>query len=141
MSNDPKSGSAGADLPSGRASGGVGEYVRRQASSPLRYVVEQLIFALAGWIPTVLGIAVRAVLYRLIMHMDGLAAIENGVRLRFADGIRLGRNVYRPDKDQGSMHAANTWIDAIYGAAEKGFRGAESDRMNRTDRRQNPAPR
>jgi acetyltransferase-like isoleucine patch superfamily enzyme len=40
------------------------------------------------------GIGLRALLYRLILHMDGVAAIENGVRLRFASHIRLGRGVY-----------------------------------------------
>ncbi len=51
-------------------------------------------YALVGWVPTVVGIGLRASLYRLILHMDGVSAIENGVRLRFADHIRLGRNVY-----------------------------------------------
>ncbi len=78
-------------------------YLSRQASSLPRYLLEGAVFALAGWIPTVVGIAVRALLYRMILHMDGIAAIENGVRLRFADHIRLGRNVYL---DQGVyLHA------------------------------------
>lgn len=69
----------------------------------LRYIVEQGLFLLVGWIPTVVGIGFRGVLYRLILKMDGLAAIENGVRLRFADNIRLGKGVYI---DQGSyLHA------------------------------------
>lgn len=49
---------------------------------------------LVGWIPTVIGFGLRGVLYRLILRMDGPAAIENGVRLRFASLIRLGRRVY-----------------------------------------------
>ncbi len=69
-------------------------YMERQAASPARYLLEQLLFALVGWIPTVLGIGLRALVYRLILHMDGLAAIENGVRLRFCSHIRLGRGVY-----------------------------------------------
>jgi acetyltransferase-like isoleucine patch superfamily enzyme len=73
---------------------GVLLYLRRQASNPGRYIAEQLLYVLAGWIPTVAGIGVRALLYRLILHMEGVAAIENNVRLRFADQIRLGRNVY-----------------------------------------------
>ncbi len=78
-------------------------YLSRQASSLPRYVLEQTVLALAGWIPTVVGIGLRALLYRLILHMDGIAAIENGVRLRFAGHIRLGRNVYL---DQGVyLHA------------------------------------
>lgn len=80
-------------LPTG-ALAGVGLYTRRQASSLGRYILEQLLYLLVGWVPTVLGIALRAVLYRLIMSMDGLAAIENGVRLRFADRIVLGRGAY-----------------------------------------------
>jgi len=78
-------------------------YIGRQAASPGRYLLEQLCLALAGWAPTVVGIGLRAALYRLILRMDGLAAIENGVRLRFASHIRLGRNVYL---DQGVyLHA------------------------------------
>lgn len=86
-----------------RATGGLGLYVQRQASTPFRYCLEQLLFALAGWIPTVIGIGLRAVLYRLILRMDGIAAIEAGVRIRFADQLYLGRNVY---VDQGVyLHA------------------------------------
>jgi acetyltransferase-like isoleucine patch superfamily enzyme len=90
-------------------SSGLRLYIGRQASSPLRYVLEQLLFALCGWIPTVAGIGVRAILYRLILSMRGLAAIENGVRIRFADQVRLGRNVYL---DQGVyLHACPGGIE------------------------------
>ncbi|MCC6165915.1 MAG: acyltransferase [Caldilineaceae bacterium] len=50
--------------------------------------------ALVGWVPTLLGIGLRALLYRLLLRSTGLFAIERGVRLRFAEHIRLGRNVY-----------------------------------------------
>ncbi|MBI5878837.1 MAG: acyltransferase [Chloroflexi bacterium] len=50
--------------------------------------------ALAGWVPTIAGIALRGLLYRFMLRMDGMAAIEAGVRLRFAGNIRLGRRVY-----------------------------------------------
>lgn len=84
-------------------------YVRRQATSWPRYWWEQTICAIAGWIPTVVGIGVRAILYRLILHMDGIAAIESGVRLRFTDHIRLGRHVYL---DQGVyLHACPDGIE------------------------------
>ena len=82
---------------------GLGLYVRRQASGLRAYLLEQSLYLLAGWIPTVVGIGIRALLYRLILRMDGIAAIEHGVRLRFADHIHLGRNVYL---DQGVyLHA------------------------------------
>jgi len=69
-------------------------YLSRQAASPGRYVLEQAVLSLVGWMPTIIGIAVRAILYRLILHVDGMAAIENGVRLRFAGNIRLGSGAY-----------------------------------------------
>ena len=69
-------------------------YLSRQASSLARYCLEQVIFILSGWIPTIIGIGLRGVLYRLILKMEGSAAIENRVRLRFANNIRLGHSVY-----------------------------------------------
>lgn len=78
----------------GRISGGPALYVQRQADSLGRYVLEQSLQALFGWVPTLLGLGLRGVAYRLMLHMDGLAGIENGVRLRFANHIRLGHGVY-----------------------------------------------
>ena len=73
---------------------GLRLYVARQATDLRRYMVEQLLFALVGWVPTFIGIVLRALLYRLVLRMDGVAAIESGVRLRFADRIRLGKGAY-----------------------------------------------
>lgn len=73
-------------------------YLRRQADNLWRYSLEQLVQMLAGWIPTIAGIGVRALLYRLILTMNGLAAIETDVRLRFASHIRLEPGSYL---DQG----------------------------------------
>jgi acetyltransferase-like isoleucine patch superfamily enzyme len=78
----------------GTAGSGLGLYLSRQASSLGRYLWEQTILTLLGWIPTPVGIGLRAVAYRLIMHLEGLVAIEPGVRIRFADQVRLGRGVY-----------------------------------------------
>lgn len=50
--------------------------------------------SLFGWIPTVMGIALRAFVYRLILRMDGISAIENGVRIRFANHVHLAQSVY-----------------------------------------------
>lgn len=69
-------------------------YLSRQASSPARYAWEALVTSLFGRVPTVLGIGLRAMAYRLILRMDGPVAIESGVRLRFADRIHLGRGAY-----------------------------------------------
>ncbi len=73
---------------------GLGLYLRRQAATPLRYLLEQFLQFLFGWIPTPLGMGLRAVFYRLMLKMDGLAAIEPGVRLRFASHLQLGRGAY-----------------------------------------------
>ena len=75
----------------------------RQASSLGRYALEQTLYLLFGWIPTVLGIGIRGVVYRAILGCEGWAAIEKGVRLRFGDNIRLGHGVYL---DEGTyLHA------------------------------------
>lgn len=69
-------------------------YLSRQASSLPRYAWEQTILSLLGWIPTVAGVGLRAIAYRLIMKLEGLVAIEDNVRIRFAGQVRLGRGVY-----------------------------------------------
>ncbi len=82
---------------------GLRRYLDRQAEGRGRYVLEQLLYALVGWVPTLLGLGLRGLLYRLILRMDGWAAIESGVRFRFANHIRLGHGVYL---DQGVyLHA------------------------------------
>jgi len=84
-------------------------YLSRQASSLRRYALEQAVLAAFGWVPTVVGLGLRGVFYRLILHMDGWAAIENGVRLRFADHIQLKNGVYL---DQGCyLHACPHGIE------------------------------
>ena len=92
-----------------RASGDLRLYLSRQAESLGRYALEQALQALVGWVPTVVGIGLRAVLYRLMLRMDGTAAIEAGVRLRFASHIRLGPGAYL---DQATyLHACPQGID------------------------------
>jgi acetyltransferase-like isoleucine patch superfamily enzyme len=84
-------------------------YLERQAAGPGRYVLEQGITSLFGWIPTIVGVGVRGIFYRLILKMDGLAAIESGVRLRYASHIKLGHGAYI---DQGAyLHACPNGIE------------------------------
>lgn len=93
---------------SGSIWGAVRLYLSRQAASTGRYVLEQVLFLLFGWVPTIIGVGLRGFFYRLILKMDGLAAIENNVRLRFASNIRLGKGVYL---DQGVyLHACPNGI-------------------------------
>ncbi|MCD4737799.1 MAG: acyltransferase [Anaerolineae bacterium] len=77
-----------------RINGGPRLYLRRQADNLPRYILEQGLQVLAGWIPTLIGIGLRAVSYRLMLQMEGVAAIESGVRLRFANHIKLGAGSY-----------------------------------------------
>jgi len=58
--------------------------------------------------PTLVGILLRAVAYRLILRMNGVAAIEKGVRIRFAENITLDQGAYI---DQGVyLHACPNGI-------------------------------
>ena len=84
-------------------------YLDRQASSIFRYFYEQAILFILGWIPTIFGIGLRGLFYRLILRMEGLAAIENNVRLRYTNYIKLGHGVYL---DEGVyLHACPQGIE------------------------------
>lgn len=69
-------------------------YLSGQASSLPAYILEQLVLGTFGWVPTVVGIGLRALAYRLIMKLDGMPAIEAGVRFVYAGNIRLDKGVY-----------------------------------------------
>ena len=95
-------------------------YISRQATSSWRYIIEQTLYLLFSWVPTVIGMGLRGVFYRLILDIDGWAAIENRVRLRMADNIRLHDGVYL---DQNTyLHASPRGIEVgentiiMYGA-------------------------
>lgn len=69
-------------------------YLSRQATSPARYVLEQVVTGLCGGLPTPIGMAIRGLMYRTILTMRGVAAIERGVRIRFASLVTLEHGVY-----------------------------------------------
>ncbi len=84
-------------------------YLSRQASSFWRYLLEQTLMFLFGWMPTIVGIGLRGIFYRLMLKMDGTAAIEKNVRLRFADQVRLGHGSYL---DEGVyIHACPSGVE------------------------------
>jgi len=91
-------------------------YLSRQADGVFRYFLEQILYFLFGWIPTVMGIGMRAVFYRLILHMRGWAAVENNVRLRYANhiylenGVYLDQNVYLHATPNGVRIGENTIV-------------------------------
>ena len=95
--------------PAEKKPAGMKLYIQRQAVNPARYWLEQLLFFLFGWVPTVIGIGFRAIFYRLIMKMNGISAIEKNVRLRYASNIHLGEGVYL---DEGTyLHACPKGIE------------------------------
>jgi acetyltransferase-like isoleucine patch superfamily enzyme len=69
-------------------------YLAGQASSLPAYILEQLILTLFGWIPTLVGVGLRAIVYRTIMTLNGISAIEAGVRIVYASKVQLGQNTY-----------------------------------------------
>ena len=77
-----------------RLPAGLRRYLDGHASNIGRYALQELLVSLCSWLPSLPGIAVRSLAYRLIMRLDGFVAIESDVRLAFAENIRLGRGVY-----------------------------------------------
>jgi acetyltransferase-like isoleucine patch superfamily enzyme len=69
-------------------------YLAGQSTGLGQYVLEQTLFLLLGGIPSVVGIGLRALAYKLILRSQGLPAIESHVRLCLPANITLGRNVY-----------------------------------------------
>ncbi len=69
-------------------------YVEAQSTGLGRYVLEQTLFFFLHGIPGLIGIGLRALAYRLILHSDGLPLIEDHVRLCQSANIHLGRRVY-----------------------------------------------
>jgi acetyltransferase-like isoleucine patch superfamily enzyme len=73
---------------------GLRLYIESQSANWMLYIWEQSILTFLGWIPTVAGIGIRSLAYRLILSMEGISAIEERVRMRFASNIKLKNNVY-----------------------------------------------
>lgn len=84
-------------------------FIAGQSTSAARYVLEQTLFALLGWVPSLLGIGLRGVAYKLLIQSKGLPLIENGVRILHAQNLRLGRQTFI---DHGVyLHALDNGID------------------------------
>ncbi len=64
------------------------------AGGPFRYAAEECLTIIASWIPSILGIALRALLYRILIRGQGIFMIESGVRLRGMSFIEINEGVY-----------------------------------------------
>jgi acetyltransferase-like isoleucine patch superfamily enzyme len=69
-------------------------YLEGQSTSVGRYILEQTLFFFLQGIPSLVGIGLRALAYRLILRSDGLPVVEDQVRLCQPANIHLGRHVY-----------------------------------------------
>ena len=69
-------------------------YLKGQSTSIGRYVLEQTLFSFLKGVPGLVGIGLRALAYRLILHASGWPVIEDQVRLAQPANIHLGRHVY-----------------------------------------------
>lgn len=91
-------------------------YLHGKSSSMWRYLFSEAIQALVGWMPSIVGIGVRSVLYKAILTAEGLPAIEDHVRLCRAEDITFGPGVYIDHGvylhgGKGGLHiGGNSWI-------------------------------
>jgi acetyltransferase-like isoleucine patch superfamily enzyme len=65
-----------------------------ESTSPVRYWAEQVVFGLVGWMPSLVGILLRAIVYRPLLRMEGWVAIQSDVILKQARNISLQNGVY-----------------------------------------------
>ena len=69
-------------------------YLKSQSTSIPRYVLEQTLMTLLGGLPSLVGIGLRGIAYKLILKAEGLPIIEHSVRLLSPANLRLGKSVY-----------------------------------------------
>lgn len=69
-------------------------YLRSKTSSPWHYAWGESLQAAVGWMPSIVGIAVRGIAYKLFLKSEGIPAIEDHVRFSRAEDIAFGRGVF-----------------------------------------------
>lgn len=69
-------------------------YLEGQSTGLGRYLLEQTLFLFLRGVPGLLGIGLRALAYRFILHSQGWPVVEDQVRLAQPANIHLGRDVY-----------------------------------------------
>jgi acetyltransferase-like isoleucine patch superfamily enzyme len=105
----------------GASLGMAGQYFATRAASLLRYVVEQGMQALFGWIPGPLGTLLRALAYRPLMaRRSRFPFTEHRVELFHMNRIRTDAGVY-VDSDT-RLHASRAEI--ILGPGTRVMRGS-----------------
>lgn len=74
--------------------GRLSTYIATQSTNRRSYLRQELLTGLCSWVPSLPGLALRGVAYRAMLQADSTPAIEAGVRIRFAENVRLGRGVF-----------------------------------------------
>jgi acetyltransferase-like isoleucine patch superfamily enzyme len=69
-------------------------YLEGQSTGVGRYILEQTLFFFLRNVPSLVGIGMRALAYRLLLRSDGFPVVEDHVRLAQAANIHLGHHVY-----------------------------------------------
>ena len=69
-------------------------FFRIESTSIAHYWFEQIVTGLLGWIPSLVGIAIRAVAYRAILDAKGWFVIQSGVILKQPRNLTLHKGVY-----------------------------------------------
>jgi acetyltransferase-like isoleucine patch superfamily enzyme len=91
-------------------------YLRGKSTSVWRYLFAETVHAAVGWLPGIVGIGIRAIAYKAILHAEGLPAIEDHVRIVRPEDVWLGPKVYLDygvylHGGPGGLHiGAGSWI-------------------------------
>jgi acetyltransferase-like isoleucine patch superfamily enzyme len=85
-------------------------YVNSRADGIGRYICERSAHLLFSWVPGPLGMMIRSLLYKPLLHVDAARPyIESNTELFQMNSIRFGKNVYI-DK-QCRLHASRATIE------------------------------
>jgi acetyltransferase-like isoleucine patch superfamily enzyme len=97
------------------------KYIQSRASGVGRYLLERGIQLLCAWIPGPVGLVIRSLLYRPLLHRESnMGFIESNVDLFYMDSILLKKGVYIDKFCR--LHASNAEI--IIGNNNRVMKGA-----------------
>jgi carbonic anhydrase/acetyltransferase-like protein (isoleucine patch superfamily) len=91
-------------------------YLHGKATSVWRYAISESLQGLFAWMPSIIGVGLRAAAYKLMLHADGFPAIEDHVRIARPEDVWLGAAVYIDHGvylhgGKGGLHVgAGSWI-------------------------------
>lgn len=72
----------------------IRDYIKTRSNSVPRFILEQIVFLLLQPIPSVFGVAARALCFRPLLRARGMFAIEEDVVICHPQNLCLGRNAY-----------------------------------------------